>query len=96
MSDSNNIVLTAKELEDLAEKVADKVMEDTLNKLGIDPADFKETQKDMIYLRRTRRLREAVEEKKIFLIVGILFTVAMSLIGAGVIAWIKTTIGSTP
>lgn len=83
--EEEKIVLTRAELQELAEEVVDN----TLAKLGIDATDFHEVQKDMIYLRRTRRLREAVEERKIFLVIGIGFTVVMSLIGLGLVAWVK-------
>lgn len=93
MLEEDKVVLTREELRALAADVVD----DTLVKLGIDPADHKRTQEDMIYLRKLRLVHESVGKHKVILGLGLMFTLAVTLLTLGLKSWITTLIaGNTP
>lgn len=52
--------LTKAELEQLVAAGAEKAITDVLEKLGIDPADFREVQADQAHLRKQRKAYEQV------------------------------------
>ena len=74
--------------DDLRQVVSDE-MNDCLNKLGIDPNDWAEHQKDSIYLRKARTTSEKVGTFIIRTTVGVLVVGFISMILLGV----KTYLG---
>jgi len=72
-------------MKEIAEEAAHKAVEETLEKLGIDPDEYKEVQKDMIWMRKWREMSEKVGSR-------VLLTVA-TLLTAGVITiiWAQIT-----
>ncbi len=52
--------LTKQELEQIAAAGAEKGINNILEKLGIDPADFREVQADFAHLRKLRKSHEQV------------------------------------
>jgi len=47
-------------VQEVAEEAAHKAVEETLEKLGIDPDEHKEVQKDMIWMRKYREMSEKI------------------------------------
>ena len=69
------------------EKVRDivvKTVDETLQKMGLNPDEIYEAQKDFMYLREQRRLHEKISMRVRFVIVGFLVTGALALLILGV------------
>ena len=61
-----------------------KTVDETLQKMGLNPDEIYEAQKDFMYLREQRRLHEKISMRVRFVIVGFLVTGALALLVLGV------------
>lgn len=75
-----SITMTQDELEDLIEKTVNQ----TLVKLGVDPEDPLEVQRDFKFVRDWRKSSEAVKRKALLAAVGIVVTGAIGAILVGI------------
>lgn len=64
--------LSEKEVEQIAEKAAERAVEETFIRLGINPHDPIEAQKDMLHLREWRLATTAIKSKAILGLVVVL------------------------
>ena len=69
---------------ELIRDVVSKTVDETLQKMGLNPDEIYEAQKDFMYLREQRRLHEKISMRVRFVIVGFLVTVALALLVLGV------------
>ena len=74
---------------ELIRDVVSKTVDETLQKMGLNPDEIYEAQKDFMYLREQRRLHEKISMRVRFVIVGFLVTGALALLILGV----KSVIG---
>jgi len=74
------------------EKVRDivvKTVDETLQKMGLNPDEIYEAQKDFMYLREQRKLHDKISFRVRFVLVGFIVTGALTLLNLGV----KTALG---
>jgi|TARA_R100000234_G_C4939662_1_gene152338 hypothetical protein len=74
------------------EKVRDivvKTVDETLQKMGLNPDEIYEAQKDFMYLREQRKLHDKISFRVRFVLVGFIVTGALTLLILGV----KTALG---
>ena len=74
------------------EKVRDivvKTVAETLQKMGLNPDEIYEAQKDFMYLREQRKLHDKISFRVRFVLVGFIVTGALTLLILGV----KTALG---
>jgi len=74
------------------EKVRDivvKTVDETLQKMGLNPSEIYEAQKDFMYLREQRKLHDKISFRVRFVLVGFIVTGALTLLILGV----KTALG---
>ena len=74
------------------EKVRDivvKTVDETLQKMGLNPDEIYEAQKDFMYLREQRKLHDKISFRVRFVFVGFIVTGALTLLILGV----KTALG---
>ena len=69
---------------ELIRDVVSKTVDETLQKMGLNPDEIYEAQKDYMYLREQRRLHEKISMRVRFVIVGFLVTGALALLVLGV------------
>ena len=69
---------------ELIRDVVSKTVDETLQKMGLNPDEIYEAQKDFMYLREQRRLHEKISMRVRFVIVGFLVTGALALLILGV------------
>ena len=69
---------------ELIRDVVSKTVDETLQKMGLNPDEIYEAQKDFMYLREQRRLHEKISMRVRFVIVGFLVTGALALLVLGV------------
>jgi hypothetical protein len=69
---------------ELIRDVVSKTVDETLQKMGLNPDEIYEAQKDFMYLREQRRLHEKISMRVRFVIVGFLVTGALALLLLGV------------
>ena len=69
---------------ELLRDVVSKTVEETLQKMGLNPDEIYEAQKDFMYLREQRRMHEKISMRVRFVIVGFLVTGALALLILGV------------
>ena len=69
---------------ELIQDVVSKTVDETLQKMGLNPDEIYEAQKDFMYLREQRRLHEKISMRVRFVIVGFLVTGALALLVLGV------------
>ena len=69
---------------ELIRDVVSKTVDETLQKMGLNPDEIYEAQKDFRYLREQRRLHEKISMRVRFVIVGFLVTGALALLVLGV------------
>ena len=74
---------------ELIRDVVSKTVDETLQKMGLNPDEIYEAQKDFMYLREQRRLHEKISMRVRFVIIGFLVTGALALLILGV----KSVIG---
>ena len=69
------------------EKVRDivvKTVDETLQKMGLNPAEIYEAQKDFMYLREQRKLHDKISFRVRFVIISFVVTGALALLILGV------------
>jgi|TARA_R110002050_G_scaffold274311_1_gene418720 hypothetical protein len=69
---------------ELIRDVVSKTVDETLQKMGLNPDEIYEAQKDFMYLREQRRMHEKISMRVRFVIVGFLVTGALALLILGV------------
>ena len=69
---------------ELIRDVVSKTVDETLQKMGLNPDEIYEAQKDFMYLREQRRMHEKISMRVRFVIVGFLVTGALALLLLGV------------
>ena len=69
---------------ELIRDVVSKSVDETLQKMRLNPDEIYEAQKDFMYLREQRRLHEKISMRVRFVIVGFLVTGALALLVLGV------------
>ena len=69
---------------ELIRDVVSKTVDETLQKMGLNPDEIYEAQKDFMYLREQRRLHEKISMRVRFVIIGFLVTGALALLILGV------------
>ena len=69
---------------ELIRDVVSKTVDETLQKMGLNPDEIYEAQKDFMYLREQRRLHEKISMRVRFVIVGFLVSGALALLILGV------------
>ena len=69
---------------ELIRDVVSKTVDETLQKMGLNPDEIYEAQKDFMYLREQRRLHEKISMRVRFVIVGFLVTGALALLILGI------------
>ena len=69
---------------ELIRDVVSKAVDETLQKMGLNPDEIYEAQKDFMYLREQRRMHEKISMRVRFVIVGFLVTGALALLVLGV------------
>ena len=69
---------------ELIRDVVSKTVDETLQKMGLNPGEIYEAQKDFMYLREQRRMHEKISMRVRFVIVGFLVTGALALLILGV------------
>jgi hypothetical protein len=69
---------------ELIRDVVSKTVDETLQKMGLNPDEIYEAQKDFMYLREQRRMHEKISMRVRFVIVGFLVTGALALLVLGV------------
>ena len=69
---------------ELIRDVVSKTVDETLQKMGLNPDEIYEAQKDFMYLREQRRLHDKISMRVRFVIVGFLVTGALALLVLGV------------
>ena len=66
-----------------------KTVDETLQKMGLNPDEIYEAQKDFMYLREQRKLHDKISFRVRFVLVGFIVTGALTLLILGV----KTALG---
>ena len=74
---------------ELIRDVVSKTVDETLQKMGLNPDEIYEAQKDFMYLREQRKLHEKISLRVRFIIIGFIISGAIALLVLGV----KTAIG---
>jgi hypothetical protein len=69
---------------ELIRDVVSKTVDETLQKMGLNPDEIYEAQKDFMYLREQRRLHEKISMRVRFVIIGFLVTGALALLILGI------------
>jgi len=69
---------------ELIRDVVSKTVDETLQKMGLNPDEIYEAQKDFMYLREQRILHEKISMRVRFVIIGFLVTGALALLILGV------------
>ncbi len=69
---------------ELIRDVVSKTVDETLQKMGLNPDEIYEAQKEYMNLREQRRMHEKISMRVRFVIVGFLVTGALALLVLGV------------
>lgn len=81
--------LTAEQIEDIADRAAEKAVEAYMVKMGIETEEPRDMQQDMIFIRKFRTNCEQAVSKIVMVIIGVL---TLSVLG-GVWLAIRKSIG---
>tara|TARA_X000001388_G_scaffold3226_1_gene2373 strand:+ start:699 stop:956 length:258 start_codon:yes stop_codon:yes gene_type:complete len=74
---------------ELIRDVVSKTVDETLQKMGLNPDEIYEAQKDFMYLREQRKMHEKISLRVRFILIGFIVTSAIALLILGV----KTSLG---
>ena len=75
--------------DDKVRDIVVKTVDETLQKMGLNPDEIYEAQKDFMYLREQRKLHDKISFRVRFVLVGFIVTGALTLLILGV----KTALG---
>lgn len=81
--------LTREQVEEIAQKAADKAIEGYLLKMGLDVKDPLEMQSDMLFIRKFKNTCNAIGGKVVMVIVATLTVFALGGIGVAIKNWLS-------
>lgn len=80
-------ILTGQEIEDIADKAAEKALTTFATKMGMDVKNPLDMQSDMLFIRKMRSTCESIGTKIMMIVVGVLTFGALGGIGLAIKKW---------